>query len=267
MIKFFRRIRSKLIDEKNLKKYIIYAGGEILLVMIGILLALQVNSWNNNRLNRNLEKINLQAISEKMNHNQFQLEIGINQYNSVIRAAEDLLKINFDSNYSLSLVEENLYKLTKRFLFGKSNSIHIYDELINSGQLSNISSQQLRNSLSTLKGQLQLLESYEDIQCNFVDNQLAPYLNKNVDRIYIGETGMKTDTSYYSKSIAIDYSTFHKHKMEHSYKELLKSHEFTNLLLELVIHTKTFLPIYKRIETNISVIDSLVILSEASFNQ
>ena len=51
MIKFFRQIRRKLIDAGNLKRYLIYAIGEILLVMIGILLALQVNNWNeSNRL-------------------------------------------------------------------------------------------------------------------------------------------------------------------------------------------------------------------------
>ena len=46
MIKFFRKIRHKLLNEGRLKKYLIYAIGEILLVMIGILLALQVNNWN-----------------------------------------------------------------------------------------------------------------------------------------------------------------------------------------------------------------------------
>ena len=46
MLKFFRRIRRKLIDEGNLKKYLIYAIGEILLVVIGILIALQINNWN-----------------------------------------------------------------------------------------------------------------------------------------------------------------------------------------------------------------------------
>ena len=49
MLKFFRKIRQKLINEGNLKRYIIYAIGEIMLVMIGILLALQVNSWNDIR--------------------------------------------------------------------------------------------------------------------------------------------------------------------------------------------------------------------------
>lgn len=51
MLKFFRKIRRNLVREGNLKKYLIYAIGEILLVMIGILLALQVNNWNLNAKN------------------------------------------------------------------------------------------------------------------------------------------------------------------------------------------------------------------------
>lgn len=46
MLRFFRQIRKKLIEQENIRKYIWYALGEILLVMIGILLALQVNNWN-----------------------------------------------------------------------------------------------------------------------------------------------------------------------------------------------------------------------------
>ena len=49
MIKFFRKIRQKLISENRMKKYLFYAIGEIALVMIGILLALQINNWNEER--------------------------------------------------------------------------------------------------------------------------------------------------------------------------------------------------------------------------
>ena len=49
MIKFFRRIRQQLLTENKFSKYLLYAIGEIALVMIGILLALQVNNWNDER--------------------------------------------------------------------------------------------------------------------------------------------------------------------------------------------------------------------------
>lgn len=52
MIKFFRKIRQSLLTEGKTKQYLKYAIGEIILVMIGILLALQVNNWNEERINR-----------------------------------------------------------------------------------------------------------------------------------------------------------------------------------------------------------------------
>jgi hypothetical protein len=55
MIKFFRKIRQNLLSENKFSKYLIYAIGEIVLVMIGILLALQINNWNNDRIERKLE--------------------------------------------------------------------------------------------------------------------------------------------------------------------------------------------------------------------
>jgi hypothetical protein len=55
MIKFFRRIRQKLVAESKFSKYLIYAAGEIVLVVIGILIALQINNANENRKLRNAE--------------------------------------------------------------------------------------------------------------------------------------------------------------------------------------------------------------------
>ena len=48
MIKFFRKIRKKLVTENRFSKYLVYAIGEIFLVVIGILIALQINTWNQN---------------------------------------------------------------------------------------------------------------------------------------------------------------------------------------------------------------------------
>jgi len=56
MIKFFRHIRQSLIQQNKMGKYFKYAIGEILLVVIGILLALQINNWNDLRKNRVYER-------------------------------------------------------------------------------------------------------------------------------------------------------------------------------------------------------------------
>lgn len=56
MIQFFRKIRQKLLSENKISKYIIYAIGEIVLVVIGILIALQINNWNETSIRADQEK-------------------------------------------------------------------------------------------------------------------------------------------------------------------------------------------------------------------
>ena len=60
MLKIFRKLRQKLLSQNKYSKYLLYALGEILLVVIGILIALQVNNWNQKRLNK-IEEINILA--------------------------------------------------------------------------------------------------------------------------------------------------------------------------------------------------------------
>jgi hypothetical protein len=55
MISLFRKIRQKLLSQNRFTRYLAYAIGEIFLVVIGILIALQINTWNENRKYRNQE--------------------------------------------------------------------------------------------------------------------------------------------------------------------------------------------------------------------
>ena len=59
MLKFFRKISQNLPSEGKTAKYLKYAIDEIVLIIIGILLALQVNNWNQNRIELNEEKLEL----------------------------------------------------------------------------------------------------------------------------------------------------------------------------------------------------------------
>jgi hypothetical protein len=67
MIKFFRQIRYKLMSENKTSKYFKYAIGEILLVVIGILIALQINTWNEERKERNREQAILKNLQLEFN--------------------------------------------------------------------------------------------------------------------------------------------------------------------------------------------------------
>jgi len=74
MIKFFRKIRQKLLSENNFSKYLIYAIGEIILVVVGILIALQINNWNEERKIRNYELDQLIEIKENLEEAKFEID-------------------------------------------------------------------------------------------------------------------------------------------------------------------------------------------------
>ena len=68
MLTLLRKIRKKLLAESQLRKYLLYAFGEVLLIVIGILIALQISNWNNESKDRKFE-INL--LKELKNELQF----------------------------------------------------------------------------------------------------------------------------------------------------------------------------------------------------
>ena len=74
MINFFRKIRKKMADDNKPMKYMRYAIGEIVLVVVGILIALSINNWNQQRKERITERQLLISLSEDFNTNLLSLE-------------------------------------------------------------------------------------------------------------------------------------------------------------------------------------------------
>ncbi len=68
MINFFRKIRHKLADNNQFFKYSRYAVGEILLVVIGILIALSINNWNENRIKDKSMRGHLKSLAQAIKH-------------------------------------------------------------------------------------------------------------------------------------------------------------------------------------------------------
>ena len=98
MIKLFRKIREQLIGERKVKNYFFYAIGEIILVVIGILVALQINSINQDHQRAKLEKVLLGQVRFEI------LEI----YEDIWRDAENLELGNLSHFIIQDYLDQNL---------------------------------------------------------------------------------------------------------------------------------------------------------------
>ena len=93
MINFFRRIRQQLLSENKFSKYLIYAIGEIILVVIGILIALQINTWNNNRIQKNKEANFITQIHNEFLQNRTQFDTVTSYHLKVKNGASKLIAL------------------------------------------------------------------------------------------------------------------------------------------------------------------------------
>jgi hypothetical protein len=85
MIKFFRKIRQKMLTENKFSKYLIYAIGEILLVMIGILLALQANQWKESKAELVLETKLLKEIQTGLKSDLIDVKVNYNWHKNILK--------------------------------------------------------------------------------------------------------------------------------------------------------------------------------------
>ena len=74
MLRFLRQIRQRLLTDNKFIKYLMYAVGEILLVVIGILIALQINTWNEERIERKNEVKLLKELKADLDDNLEEIE-------------------------------------------------------------------------------------------------------------------------------------------------------------------------------------------------
>jgi hypothetical protein len=93
MIKFFRTIRKKLIEQNKVGSYFQYAIGEILLVVIGILIALQINNWNESVKEKKLEDQYYCRILEDLNQDRETILQQIQQSEPRIKATNQALRL------------------------------------------------------------------------------------------------------------------------------------------------------------------------------
>ncbi|MBT8258121.1 MAG: hypothetical protein KJO49_06585 [Bacteroidia bacterium] len=230
MLLFFKRLRNQLITNGKFQKYLLYAIGEIILVVVGILIALKINNWNNNRvLQANAEKSYLDIKRQILDDKTALLKVKAynDYYSKAYEYGNNIIMANDRSKVdSLAMVCMALSQFSD---FHKGGNI--FETLVNSGDLKLLKNDDITSRLQKLEMTYTFANKLEDIHWEIIINELSQELRG-----------------------AINYS---------SYKAVLPdklySLEIQNIIYESIYLTKAKDSVYRRA---IFEIDKLVDLIE-----
>ena len=149
-MKLFRSIRQTMIKKGNLKRYLLYAIGEVLLVMIGISLAFQVSNWDDNRIKKSAEIRFYENIKEQIIDDK-ELIADQREYNNHYRVeyryANEIIEANDRSRLdTLGIMVRNLTQYSD---FDKEGNI--YETMVNSGQIKLLHNHEIVNGIRNLE--------------------------------------------------------------------------------------------------------------------
>jgi len=193
MIKFFRKIRQNLLSEGKTGKYLKYAIGEIVLVVIGILIALQINNWNENRKNRIAEADYYCRILDDFERNEKLIDDTSELINNKIKLCKELI-------LDLNKIPNDRGEILNKFVHALRQDVFVpstiaFEDLTSSGQLKLLTDLKLKNRLiqhsTSLNNILNLLqENRNEILKRMGDFELVSdfgfqdidYLNQELDK-------------------------------------------------------------------------------------
>lgn len=234
MIKFFRKIRQDLLSEGKTKAYFKYATGEIALVVIGILIALQINNWNTAIKLSNTEKELLQAMKENLYSDIQDMEENLREYEMVSKASMKVLtrlQTGYYDKDSISFYYSYCPRIT---FFIETTSA--YENLKTIG-FEIIKNDSLKKNIMYVYGkEYQLIDNIENGHTNFVYSTLHPFFTDNFYAVSEEE------------SYAVNISELEKN---HRFKEILKSnYGWTQALIAQYKKTKL------KVESTVAQIDA-----------
>ena len=171
MINYFRKIRAKLLEESSFSKYLIYAIGEIFLVMIGIMLALYFNNLNTELENESKERWYLINIVEDIEYQKVILKDMKEYCKESVSISKSILK-DYQEQQSFVKIDslnEKLNSLIETYSFPNTNNA--YTELVSSGKLSLITNKFL--SIDIINYYLSSQGNYDDVNMDTFTSMLS----------------------------------------------------------------------------------------------
>lgn len=252
MIKFFRRIRYDLIDKNKTAKYLKYAIGEIILVVIGILIALSINNWNQLKQDQKLETNYLKGIKTNLNDDISELDqlfvkdtIKLKAYTFLIRTfnAEPIT-----SNHQEIIT--NFYNAAGYNWFEGQNVV--FEDMKSSGKLNLIRSDSIKYTLQKYYKFFEEVIKQENLYNSFIEKytdrnsqyiNVSSFIENKAEKQWNGHTGppslsfMEDQEFQVIKPEIINNISLIKDSRTHA-------HEVRKILYHKATHLKGMIEIY-----------------------
>lgn len=245
MIKFFRKVRQKILTENKFSKYVLYALGEIILVVIGILIALQINTWNENRKDQIEEKAILESLVENLNIAKKQSELLILEEERLKLGLIGILGINSIQHKNATLIiTDSLFKSAVWDLQSDQPTFNAYNNLKNT------------NKLSLIKDKV-INEKFTDLEFNLnkLNDILADRLNVHqirIDDILENDINFIPLVKYSIPEINIE------NELPNTYYEIVEDTRIRNLLGMKLSFTQDVINRRKNVDQEIKELLSLI---------
>ena len=180
MIKFFRKIRQQLLTENKFSRYLLYAVGEIVLVVIGILIALQINNINEERKNRKKEKVMLETLLSDLKNNKELIKEGLIDYDVKIKLSEEMANLFGKSqNTDTIAYRDSLIYWSAEYTAIELISTSIIS-LATSDRLELLQNEILKQQLLRYPTYIELYKEREEVVRSIVINEIRPNIEKHI---------------------------------------------------------------------------------------
>lgn len=223
-------------------RYLTYAIGEIFLVVIGIIIAIQLNEWNQHRIDKKQETLMLENLQNEFERTREFLSYTLSDYIVTIDANIALMGLfSSDGNNMTELqIDTMLAKSFKQAPFYPTQPV--LSELLNSGEIKSLENENLKHSLLDWEAMIRWFHFDYDLMLKFSNDELFPYLNKNWSwkNIDIAE-----GTKFYTERSVLATGQ----------KELFRELEFENLIDSNLFHSNR---LYQRLEKIQLLIDRIL---------
>jgi hypothetical protein len=251
-MKLFRRIRQKFLLERKVQNYLLYAVGEILLVVIGILIALAINNYNEASILQKKEQTYLIGLRNEFETSKLKLQELIKVNRQSYEGAKQILEYisNPDALPDEQVLSELLYR-TFAFdvSFNPNNSL--LNEMINSGSLKDLRNTELRKQLTNWISTLEDISKQED--------DLGRQREEVLDLIRSDEYSLRTildQTGVLTDEVGLSASGRNTSNLK-----LLRSAKFENnvlmfILSSLATETSHYTPLMEHLDLILQMIEA-----------